>query len=105
MAKPYSPSGSTVTRDDGSEVYPVVYLDADGKVVAKACIPVGHEPHVPDAVSSDKSFTVTADTDLSSKLSNSPANLPNNLPNDPAETAMEKLENVVRIEAYTSDGI
>lgn len=100
MTKTYTPDGSTITRDDGSTVYPVVYLDSNGEVAGKAYIPDGHEPDVPDHVDKSRSATVDANTDHSSLLSDSPANLPSNLQHDPADTAMEKLENVVIDDQY-----
>ena len=103
MTQTYQPDGETIERQDGSTVYPVVYLDEDGRVVDKAYIPAGHEPEVPDAIDIDKSETITADTDLSTLLPDRPANLPDSAPHDPAETAMEKLENIVRDETYKSD--
>lgn len=100
MTKTYSPSGTPITRDDGTTVYPVVYLDSSGKVAGKAHIPEGHERDVPDHVDTSRSATVDANTDLSTLLSDSPGNLPDNLPHDPAETAKQKLENIAIDDSY-----
>lgn len=105
MTQSYSPNGETVSRDDGSEVYPVVYIDGNGKVVDKAYIPVDHEPEVPAQVDTSRSATVDASTDLSTLLSDSPANLPDSVPHPAAETAIEKLKNIRPDTEYAPDEI
>lgn len=88
------PTGDSITRDDGSEVIPYVYLDTDGQVTGKAYVPVGYEPQVPDDVDATRSFPVERGTDLANKLADSNANIPDNPQHDNAEAPKENLENV-----------
>lgn len=94
MSKEIHGNGPSIVRDDGSEVVPYVYLDADGQVVGKAYVPVGHTVRVPDDVDVERSFPVERGTDLAQELANSNANIPENPPHADPETPMEKLENV-----------
>lgn len=95
MTQELTVDGPSITRDDGSEVVPYIYVDSDGQVVGKAYVPVGWTVTLPDAVDLHRSFPVESGTDLASKLADSNANVPDNPRHDAPETAMEKLENVV----------
>jgi hypothetical protein len=79
-------SGSMITRDDGSTVHPVVYLDADSGLLGKAYVPEAGKVRVPDDVA--EYVVIDDSTNLAEQL---PQSAIGNIPG-PAETAMDKIE-------------
>jgi len=59
MTQQYSPSGGTITREDGSNGHAVKYRDADGEMCGKAFIPSGETVEVPDYVDIEKSEIIS----------------------------------------------
>lgn len=81
MTKQITIDGPTITRNDGSTVHAVAYLDTDGNLLGNAFVPEGYTPTVPDVVADYR--VIEADTDI--------ADLPQNAEPDPPETAMDKI--------------